>query len=313
MFNRTSLSKNRITAIINKGIPTGTINLVESGADGKSLRHLKEALQVHGPTVFSTLEMYGNNIGDEGLMELKDVIDAFPSICNIKLEFNDITSAGAQMLAQWLQTNNNVKRLNLYENRKIGDEGALAFAGLIKQGTSLKSLNLFGCGITDVGARAIAKAIMETKSSLVVDLNGNNVDESIIQAFTNYMTNKSNTDLPEIVEETEERQKQGLVSTQPPPRISSQAHTQAYNALEWEAQRVYFIKTLERLTQERRNNLILLYKDANYDPANNVVVPRFNVEPVSPIEEKAEPITLPLKKQQLEQVPTEEEIVIVEV
>jgi hypothetical protein len=82
----------------------------------------------------------------EALVNL--VIDNQTKITSIDLERNNITSKGAELLAQipWL------KHLNLAQNN-VTDDGAIALSG----NSTMDTLNLSSNALTDIGASAILK------------------------------------------------------------------------------------------------------------------------------------------------------------
>jgi hypothetical protein len=270
MKKRASLSSKQISNIISKGSETNFIDLTEAGADKESLRILKESLQNQSTKTFTTLDLYGNKFGDEGLNEIIPMVEMFPSITVLKLEFNGITSVGAQMLVDWLKKYRGLKELNLYENRKIGDAGATAFANLISSGTTLENIDLFGCGITDVGAKAIAKSMRNNKTLRKLELNGNEISEKYMEQVEAILLNNQGqkVDVPDEVVSPEQQKTEEKISmsqTQPKPKLVSTSCPFVTKAeVDWDKEKDYLQKKVSMLEDDRKHLLISLLRDQDY-------------------------------------------------
>jgi len=62
-------------------------------------------------------------------------------------------------LCRILETSNESIRKLYFRNSKIGDEGALAVASLIRANQSMVELEVFNCSITEKGGNAIGEAL----------------------------------------------------------------------------------------------------------------------------------------------------------
>jgi Ran GTPase-activating protein (RanGAP) involved in mRNA processing and transport len=88
-----------------------------------------------------------------------------------------LTSVGAKHIAEALRNNTNLKELILDGHTEINDEGALSFASMLLQNTTLEYLSLRDCGLTDIGVNSLAYAIKRNKT-----LKGLRIDTNCITA-----------------------------------------------------------------------------------------------------------------------------------
>ena len=82
------------------------------------------------------LELWGNNIGDEGAKALAGAIGASGSLATLDIGYNNIGDAGAKELAGAIGASGSLATLFL-GNNKIGDAGATAIADAIGASGSL--------------------------------------------------------------------------------------------------------------------------------------------------------------------------------
>jgi hypothetical protein len=290
LFKQKSLSSSRIKQIIFKGHDSRVIDLTESGVDVKSLRTVSKYLRQQSQA-FHEIELYGNDIGDEGVSALIELVNSALSITTIKLEFNGITSSGAHELAEFLKVNKNITMIDLYANTKIGDAGAVDFAILLCQNTSLEYLGLFSCGITNIGAKAIIKAVKNyNKTIKSINLYNNKIDDELLEYLDQLLRrNKgeniditSHIDLEDETESTDWSQymikasmKTESAATsvtslpkftfeQPLPCLEKEPISISTNVIQWEQERNRLITLLDKLQQQRRQNMILLNKESDY-------------------------------------------------
>ena len=88
------------------------------------------------------------------------------TIDGIQLTLKKITLGEAKALAEAMVANakkSTIKTLELYGN-KFGDEGVIAFSKVIAdENSAVEVLNLGGCDMTDLGARALAEALKKNR------------------------------------------------------------------------------------------------------------------------------------------------------
>ena len=75
-----------------------------------------------------------------------------------------VNEANGQALANMLKTNRSLLVLNLAKNPEIGNQGAMCLAEGLKMNSTLKTLNLNGCGITSEGTKYMAHALTVNKT-----------------------------------------------------------------------------------------------------------------------------------------------------
>ena len=89
------------------------------------------------------------------------------TIDGIQLSFKKITLDEAKALAEAMVANakkSSIKTLEL-GNNKFGDEGVVAFSKVIaNENSAVEELNLGSCGMTDLGAFALADALKKNET-----------------------------------------------------------------------------------------------------------------------------------------------------
>ena len=97
-------------------------------------------------------------IGETGVKELPNLIEANSRVKTIDLQFNSLSDAEAVALSSALKVNTSLEVLELTRN-KIGVEGASAIAEALHFNVGLKRICLFNNPIGDDGAAALANAL----------------------------------------------------------------------------------------------------------------------------------------------------------
>ncbi|KAF9355426.1 hypothetical protein BGX26_006576 [Mortierella sp. AD094] len=103
----------------------------------------------------TTLELRGNQIGDEGALALSETLKTNTTLTTLDLESNRIQKEGALALSEALKTNTTLTTLNLQSN-EIKNEGAQALSEAVKTYTTLTTLYLWDNKIGKEGALALA-------------------------------------------------------------------------------------------------------------------------------------------------------------
>jgi Leucine Rich repeat len=142
------------------------------------------------PGVFGVLQyltLYGNNIGDSGVLLLSDVLKSNNILKHLNLWDNRIGDVGAIALSNSLKSNNVLQRLDLWSN-KIGDMGAVALAESLKVNKTLECLNLVDNEIDDAGALALIE-VLRKKTLQCLYLAGNRIDRQIMKMLNITLSN----------------------------------------------------------------------------------------------------------------------------
>ncbi|XP_048578876.1 protein NLRC3 isoform X3 [Nematostella vectensis] len=137
------------------------------------------------------LNMRHSKFDDEGIAALARTQLHKPSLIDLDLSSNQISSKGAIAIAEMLSKNQLLEtfRLCLYQ---IGDEGAIAIANALMTNSTLKKLDLEGKNIGDEGAKAIAEALMTNSTLKELHLYESNIgDEGAIAIANALMTNST--------------------------------------------------------------------------------------------------------------------------
>ena len=119
------------------------------------------------------------NLKDE---DLNIRIEAIKAATEINLRGNNISSAGAKVLAKVLVKSKTLTTLNLGGNN-IGSAGAKALAKLIKKSKTLTKLDLWCNNLGPEGAKALAEGLKESKTLKELDITLNNIGNSGAKAM----------------------------------------------------------------------------------------------------------------------------------
>lgn len=153
------------------------------------------------------LSLTGCRIGDNGLETIGRAIKNNMTLNAINLTGCSLTWQGADIFARiikhqamcrhgeaWkdslryrrpdLERMSGLRRITLNNNPLIGDHGALVLAEALRDDLWLKALDLQGCGISKVGAKAFSDMLSYNTTLVVLDVRANPmIDRSIIHSI----------------------------------------------------------------------------------------------------------------------------------
>ena len=165
-------------------------NLYELGVTLRDSKYLRRLKVEYGQTIDLTeaprlvqLDLEGSldlrsRIGDDTTIMLTALLPRFPNLYELNLSKNNITNKGCSYLAtralfpdfvdnQW--QNSRVVTLNLSEN-KIGDEGLVSLATMLKKNEHLSKLDLSRNSFSPIGLSFLSKGLVKTKFSHLKEL-----------------------------------------------------------------------------------------------------------------------------------------------
>ena len=124
----------------------------------------------------------------QGLQKNNTLLELCLSNCGI-------TSEVVETLSEVLNKNKTLQRLMLHFNTMISDDGAKFIANGLRNSTTLRELDLRGCGITSKGAKALSDALLVNKTLNVLVLSFNKLSDDgasyLLNALkTNYTLEK---------------------------------------------------------------------------------------------------------------------------
>jgi hypothetical protein len=82
---------------------------------------------------------------------------------NIYLEYNNIDSLGAVTIAQYLEGNPLIQRIDLDHNR-LNDDDAIIISKALKRNTNMRHLILEWNNITSIGVKALLTCVFDSSS-----------------------------------------------------------------------------------------------------------------------------------------------------
>ncbi|KAL0239430.1 hypothetical protein GEMRC1_009538 [Eukaryota sp. GEM-RC1] len=178
---------------VDRSIAMALIELLKCNAIVTSARSLAEVLNVN--TTVTSVNLWWNSIGDDGVRALSEALKANETVSNINLGGNLIGIEGARLFAEALKVNNAVTSI-VIKNNFISDEGATALAEALKVNTSVKSINLSTNSIGDHGFIDLAEALKVNTTITSVNLSSNYVGDLGTRALAEAL--KVNTTIKDI-------------------------------------------------------------------------------------------------------------------
>ncbi|KAF4738369.1 hypothetical protein FOZ62_023837, partial [Perkinsus olseni] len=174
--------------------PSVSVDLSDRYIGTKGCRALCEALRLIGDdqVLIHSLNLAGNNIHSEGLIDLSNAIRSSPPLRHIReliLDWNPLGEASAHCFESLLSSLSVAPDLNILSMQEcqIPSAGAQAIAStLLTHSRSLRQLNLSHNSLGPIGGEVLAAALEHSGCHTItsVKLTGNSVPFAIQQAIT---------------------------------------------------------------------------------------------------------------------------------
>ena len=175
-------------------LPGNVVGGSLSEEDGKGVGAL-----VHFSTTLHTLQLSRNQLGDSGITHVARALQRNECLTALYADANEIGDDGAMAIANSLLHNTTLKCLDLSENgvgaevhfhhegesQGICDAAATAFARALRVNSSLETLRLSSCEITDDGAHALL-ASLHGSSITHLDLRQNQFGDAAKKALEEF-------------------------------------------------------------------------------------------------------------------------------
>jgi Ran GTPase-activating protein (RanGAP) involved in mRNA processing and transport len=118
---------------------------------GVGASYIAEALRTTG--ALRKLNLEYNPIGDKGLQYIAEALKTNKTLTELSLSICEliITEENGPALTEMLQRNKTLRELNLSWNKAMSDNATSFIIEGLKKNTTLKTLDLVYCGITDQG------------------------------------------------------------------------------------------------------------------------------------------------------------------
>ncbi|KAK3764049.1 hypothetical protein RRG08_046518 [Elysia crispata] len=120
-------------------------------------------------STLTTLDLEGNGLGHEGVVNLKEVLTDHCAITHLNLKRNKLGYKGALVACQILGTNRLITSLNVSANQ-IDDKAGVFFANMLKANTHLKSLDLSDNNLAEISGRQLGSALSQNETLEILDL-----------------------------------------------------------------------------------------------------------------------------------------------
>ena len=156
-----------------------TLSLVNSGCGSVGAAALGAALELN--TTLTRIEISDCRLGDAGAVAFGSALaeNVCLEVCN--LSGNGIGERGAQAVAAGLRYNNNLLKLDLSHNPRMGDKGVGHFGVALEENTMLASLDLSYTGAGRAAALVISEAFDNNVTMKTLLLSGNPLGEGGIR------------------------------------------------------------------------------------------------------------------------------------
>lgn len=171
-----------------------SLDLGSNGIRAAGAGAFANALQSNNSSLAS-LNLWGNQIGDEGTVELASSLRYNSALTELNLGYNNFYLEGTEAIAEALKDNKALMRLDLPNNHLT--DGIISIADMLKSNNTLTYLGLGANNINSNGAIALANALTENRVLTKIALGGNhNICGAAAQRFAEML--KVNTSLTSI-------------------------------------------------------------------------------------------------------------------
>ena len=165
------------TLEMQRNSPTLQLGETFIGDDGCAM--LGKYLEDHD--TFSGLDLHGNNITGNGIINLCKYLSKTTILKELSLEWNSIgtLSTGMEMLCGALAQNKSVTSLDLRNNR-IPLSAVTPLATLIRSNNTIEKLDLRWNEIATDGAKILVPALERNRTLVELELSGNKIAEEVL-------------------------------------------------------------------------------------------------------------------------------------
>jgi len=164
-------------------VPMGTLKFLSNELKEPQLRGVNLVIAMNAN--ITEINLDNNGVVGESADGLSNLCAAMQTNTNLKrlnLGRNNIGDSGAALLSSALETNATLTHL-LLDNNYIGDSGASAFAAALQKNSSLTHLSLSSNCIGDAGAASLASAVQTNVSLVELTVEGNKICSEGSSAF----------------------------------------------------------------------------------------------------------------------------------
>ncbi|CAG8540026.1 2531_t:CDS:1 [Ambispora leptoticha] len=148
-----------------------TLSLKKNHLSGSPLKIFFKALQKN--STVTKLDLSFNCVGDHEAKWLAKVLQKNQTLREIYLTSNKIEAQGAKLLAKALE-NSLLERFSIEQNR-IGSQGAIAFAEMLKTNKNLRYIHFGANNLGIEGTSAISEALKVNQTLVSLSLDANNI------------------------------------------------------------------------------------------------------------------------------------------
>jgi Ran GTPase-activating protein (RanGAP) involved in mRNA processing and transport len=182
------LDKTLLEKIRNNDTTLTSLNLYGNQIGDAGAKDLSNALKHN--TTLTSLDLGNNLIGAAGAKDLSDVLKHNTTLLSLDLGDNQIGAAGAKDLSDALKHNTIITSLNLYSNQ-IGDVGAKDLSDALKYNTTLTSLYLGNNEIGAAGAKDLSNALNHNTTLTSLDLSYNQIGAAGAKDLSDALTHNT--------------------------------------------------------------------------------------------------------------------------
>uniref|UniRef100_A0A7S1IT37 Uncharacterized protein n=1 Tax=Eutreptiella gymnastica TaxID=73025 RepID=A0A7S1IT37_9EUGL len=127
-----------------------------------------------------SLDLASHCYDDESLMMLLKELQKLPDLAKLDLAWNTITGKGARALAGWIGRHKGMMELVL-SHCPIGNDGVMALADQLQHNQSITKLNLRSTGMTDAGLTVLVECLQQSNDTITdVDVDLNDISDQAV-------------------------------------------------------------------------------------------------------------------------------------
>jgi len=152
---------------------------------------LQKTIEEH--EIWSSIHLDGQQLTDKDMEIILNDVIVGQQCKQISLSENKITSIGAFIIADALNTNTTLKALSI-DNNHLGDIGLYSLAKTLTiNNRTLSELNLGSNGITDEGIKHLVHMLRTNKTLTELHLSENDITDAGVKILTDVIQNGNTT------------------------------------------------------------------------------------------------------------------------
>jgi len=154
--------------------------------DVKDTKVLCNAILVGGGKKLKKLDVRGNSFGDQGTINIAQLLAMLPVLEFLDISANGIGVVGAEALASTMNHSSSLKYLNMSSNPQLGDYGVASLFARVGCLNCIETIELSNCGLRNrMALNAMVMGIEENRARTlkILDIQDNTFESQDVQYF----------------------------------------------------------------------------------------------------------------------------------